>query len=148
MKNNKNVFLDANILIDFIDSKRKKHSIVTELIKYLILNDFNIFISEDILTTVFYVIKDKKLAIEFIETISEKWNIVCFGKETIKKAIELSKINNLDLEDVLQCLCALFNNCNILITSDKNFFNCGLTIFSPEEFLEELKSLESGVGSV
>ena len=42
-------------------------------------------------------------------------------KEVIKSGIELAIEKNIDLEDILQCLCAKENGCGYLITNDKNF---------------------------
>jgi len=41
------------------------------------------------------------------------------------------------LEDTLQCLCAKENDCDMLITSDKHFYNCGMKIQTASEFLND-----------
>jgi len=53
---------------------------------------------------------------------------VAFGKNIIKRTIELSLQRSLDLEDVLQCLCAKENSCEAIMTNDKKFCDCGLSI--------------------
>ena len=137
---NKNIFLDANILIDFIDNQRVNHSYAVELIEFLVLNDFNIFLSEDILTTIYYVVKEKKLALEFIELINNKWNVVCFGNYVIKQGVNISKKENFDFEDVVQCLCGEENSCATLISNHKKFFNCGINVYTAKEFLKLIKN--------
>ena len=48
-----------------------------------------------------------------------------------------SKEKKTDLEDMLQCLCAKENKCQILLTSDNAFYNCGIKVFTIDEFMEE-----------
>jgi len=132
------IFLDTNIVADLIDTSRPNHIQTLELLKYLIVNNYEICISEDMITTLYYILKDKKSTLEFIENvIFTDWYILVFGENVLKEAVKVSSEKNLDLEDVLQCLCAKENGCEILITNDREFFNCGLSIYTTEEFLKE-----------
>jgi len=140
---NKSVFLDTNIVIDIISSTRKGHKQALQLISYLLMNDYEIVISEDMLTTLFYISSHKQKTLLFIkEIILVDWKIVSFGRDIVKKAIDLSLKKGLDLEDVLQCLCAKENGCEILITQDKSFYDCGLSISTVEEFFKIATKLE------
>lgn len=136
MKNDKKIFLDINIVIDFLEQSRRQHHIAIELIEYLTVNNYNICISEDMLTTIYYISKQKPLVLKFLKTIAQRWHILHFGKEIISKAIEMSLENDLDLEDLLQCLCAQASGCNAIITHDKSFYDCGLRIYTAKEFLK------------
>ena len=136
----KKIFFDANILLDIIITERKGNLYAKEVRKYLVLNSIDIVISEDILTNIFYISKNKKDALTFFELIQDRWEIVSFGKKVIRNAIKHSLENNLDLEDLLQCLCAKENECQILITNDKKFYDCGLDVLSAEAFLEKYKT--------
>jgi len=60
----------------------------------------------------------------------------------IKAAIELSFNNSLDLEDLLQCLCAKENGCEVLLTNDMKFFDCGVQIMTVDAFLIQ-KNIET-----
>ena len=122
------VFFDANILLAIISTSRVNNEISKKLWQYLVLNDITIVTSEDVLTNIFYISKNKKDVLIFFKLIQNRWEIVPFGKDVISNAIELSLEKNLDLEDVLQCLCAKENNCNLLVTSDKKFYDCGIQI--------------------
>lgn len=136
MKNDKKIFLDINIVIDFLEQSRRQHHKAIELIEHLTVNNYNICISEDMLTTIYYISKQKPLVLKFLKTIAQRWQILHFGKETISKAIEMSLENDLDLEDLLQCLCAQTNGCKAMITHDKSFYDCGIVIYTAEEFLK------------
>ena len=121
--------------MDFTDSSRLRHFETTQLFTFLIKNDYNIFISEDMISTLFYISKDKKKMLKFLEVIQEQWTISTFGKDVIKNAIELSFNSSLDLEDLLQCLCAKKNECEVLLTNDIKFLDCGVKIMSVDAFL-------------
>jgi predicted nucleic acid-binding protein len=134
----KRVFLDTNVVLDMLDGSRPNGDGIGELSKRLIVDGYVVVISEDMLSTIFYVHKDKRKTLEFLKVISKRWIISTFGKDVIKKAIDLSFENNLDLEDVLQCLCAKENGCDILITNDKKFYDCGIRRVTVKEFLNSV----------
>ncbi len=130
------IYLDTNIVADMIDISRAGHLKSLKLLEKLILNNWIIVISEDMLSTLYYISKDKSATLLFIQNvILVDWEVVSFGKETINKAINLALSEDLDLEDLLQCICAKENNCTHLLTNDKAFYDCGLSINSYEEFL-------------
>ena len=131
------IFLDTNIVADMIDSSRNNHFLALDFLKKSIINDYKLYISEDMISTLYYISKDKISTLDFIKNIVLiDWEIVSFGKKIIDNAIDISLKKNLDLEDILQCLCAKENNCKFLITNDKKFYNCGLGIRNLKEFLE------------
>ncbi len=130
------IFFDTNIVVDIIDSNRSNHTKAVLLWESLVVKDYKIFISEDILSTIFYINKNnKENTLEFFKLILKRWQIVSFGKEVLADAIGLSLEKNLDLEDLLQCLCAKENNCDIFLTNDKKFYDCDVKIMTTEEFL-------------
>ncbi len=129
------IFLDTNIVADLIDDDRVNHLKSIEFLEYLILTNCEICISEDMITTLFYISKDKKSSLAFFKNVIYKdWKVMMFGQKLLKQATDISLIESLDLEDVLQCLCAKENGCSALITNDKKFYNCGIDILSIEEF--------------
>ncbi len=119
---------------------RANHTKVKLLWKTVLVSGYTIVISEDMLSTIFYINKNNKMTLEFFSTIQNRWKISPFGNHTIHNAICLSQEKNLDLEDVLQCLCAKNNDCKILITNDVKFHNCGLDVYTAEKFLEKIKN--------
>jgi len=134
----KKIFLDTNIVADLIDGSRPNHAQSLELLKYLVLNNYEICISEDMITTLYYILKDKESTLGFLQNVVFRdWTILMFGESVLKEAVQVSLDKNLDLEDILQCLCAKENGCKVLITNDKKFYNCGLSISQTEEFLNE-----------
>ncbi len=134
---NKRVFLDVNIVVDILDTKRKSHIDTKKLLNFIYKNDIGIVISEDMLSTIFYIVKDKKAVLNFFKVIQKSWVVSSFGDEVVKKSIELALTESVDFEDVLQCLCAKQNQCDSLITNDNKFVDCGLRICTVNEFLNE-----------
>ncbi len=129
------IFLDTNIVADMIDSKRINHGLSLALLKMLMVEDYNVFISEDMLSTLYYISNDKKATLEFFENIIYiDWQVVSYGRNVLKEATHLSLTKEVDLEDALQCICAKNNACNTLITNDKKFFDCGVEIVGYEKF--------------
>ena len=130
------IFLDTNIILDFLENSRKNSQKAVELLHYLTQEGWDIYISEDMLSTIYYVVKDKKKVLCFIENvILVDWNILYFGKSVIEKATKFALENSCDLEDVLQCFCAKENSCGIFLTSDKKFTDCGIKILDYDGFL-------------
>ena len=125
--------------MDILDKNRNGHIKAKELWKHLVLKEYEIVISEDILTNIYYISKDKTKILEFLKYIQKSWKIVCFGQNIVKNAIDLSLKQNLDFEDVLQCLCAKESGCETILTNDKKFFDCGIAIYTPNEFLQQRK---------
>ena len=131
------VFLDTNIVLDFLDKKRPNYKKSIQLISMLIKNKTEIYISEDMLSTIFYISKDKEKVLLFFEMICQKWFVVEYGRELIAKAVSVCLANKgQDLEDTLQCLCAKKNDCTFVITSDKGFVDCGVKVVDYDAFLE------------
>ncbi len=132
------VFLDANVVLDFLDAERRYHEHSKKVMEILINEDAVIVISEDILTTVYYVVKDKKAVLNFFEYILHNWEIAAFGRNVIENAVKLCNADmELDFEDVSQSLCAGEAGCMVLITNDKNFFKDGVPVLSAEKYIRD-----------
>ena len=129
------IFLDANIIIDLISSKRLNHTLALQTIEKIIQKDYQIYMSENILTIVYYIVKDKQSVLKFFKEAVKDWQVVPFGKDVLNSGIDFSIANNTDLEDTLQCFCAKENRCDIFLTNDRKFIDCGIKILDYDEFL-------------
>jgi len=128
-------YFDINIVLDIIDSSRLNHALSISLLRQLVLHEQKICISEDMLSTIYYISKDKKATLEFFENIVYvDWEVVSFGIDVIKVATQKALHESLDLEDLLQCLCAKENGCHLFVTKDKKFYDCGIKIVGYEYF--------------
>jgi predicted nucleic acid-binding protein len=131
------IFLDINVVLDLINPSRERHNTSIKLLNLLIRRKYQIVISEDCISTVFYISNNKSKVLKFFLKIQHNWIISKFGSIVINDALNLSLAKNLDLEDILQCLCAKNNNCDIFITNDTTFHNCGINIQTPQQFINE-----------
>lgn len=132
----KKVFLDTNIVADILDCKRDRHQESLQLIEKLIEEDWGICISEDMISTLFYISKEKKQTLKFFQNvIFIDWEVVCFGKNLLNEAVAFALEKSTDLEDVMQCLCAKQNDCTYVITNDAKFCDCEIEVFDAGRFL-------------
>ncbi len=133
----KSIFLDTNIVLDILDADRDNHVNATKVLEKVIFNGYTIVISEDMLSTIFYIIKNKQAVLSFFKLILQEWRVVAFDEETISNAIDLCLHNQgQDFEDTLQCLCAKQQACDFLITHDNGFIDCGITVLTAQQFLK------------
>ena len=132
-------FLDTNIVLDFLDQERQLNKFAHNLIDFLTQNNSRIFISEDMLSTIYYIEKSDSRVLTFFTSILKKWDIVPFGLNVIRKAIDFSLVKRVDFEDALQLFCAIENDCAIFITNDKSFSNCEMKVLSAKGFLGKYK---------
>lgn len=136
------VYLDTNVLLDFLDAQRPRHVDAVALIRYLIERDYQVVLSEDMLTTIYYIAKDKPRVLAFFQVMLEDWSIVSFGEAVIRAAIEHCQqaITAIDFEDVLQCLIAQAHRCDCLITNDAGFYRCGIAVYDSSSFLKQFNT--------
>jgi len=117
-------FLDANIILDLIDSDRGNITITREFVKEAIVNGSELCTSCDIFTTVYYVASKKlssKNIIAELDKLLTFIDVIAIDIDTIKEAMGLMGDKD-DFEDMLQYVCALRSNSTLIVTNDKNFY--------------------------
>ena len=132
------VFLDTNIVLDLLVEERSDHHKAKNLVIFLLEKSIEIVISEDMLSTIYYVTKDKEKTLLFLKTIQSQWYITHYGSEVIMKSLHYALNKKCDLEDALQCFTAIENGCKTLITSDRSFVQCGDIILANYDNYESL----------
>ena len=117
------IFVDANVLIDLIDEKRKFHKKAVEFFQNNLGNMF--YTSYDILTTIYYVVSKYKNPLLDIENLLKLVKIISFSNEEANKAIELIKKNSKfkDFEDTIQYVLAKKVEADLIVTNDKGFYS-------------------------
>ena len=117
------IFVDANVLIDLIDEKRKFHK---EAVKFFQNNLGKIFYTScDILTTIYYVTSKYKDPLLDIENLLKLVKVISFSNEEANRAIELMKENSKfkDFEDTIQYVLAKKVEADLIVTNDKGFYS-------------------------
>lgn len=137
----KSVFLDANIFIDANDNSRTTYEQSFEIVPFLLSKNIKIYTSCDLITTIYYILskKDKLKALSSIEQINKFCKVIEFSNKEIEKTCLLMRenANYTDFEDTLQYVLAKKQNCELIISNDKNFYSDDLTLMSSENFYEE-----------
>jgi len=135
------LFIDTNIILDLLDDTRNSHMNSKKLIEHCLCNDLLIAISDDIITTVYYLsqknISRQKL-LEFIKFLSKHFKILVFDRDVIDETVDIClHKHSYDFEDTLQAICAKKHQFSTLITNDKKFPKLdNINIITPKEFLE------------
>ncbi len=119
------LFIDTNIILDILDNKRANHKNSQELIKDCMLNEVLMAISDDIITTVYYIAQKtvkRNTLLEFIKFLNENFILLSFDNHIIDRAIKIcSQNSSYDFEDTLQAVCAQENRYKTIVTNDKRF---------------------------
>ncbi|MBT3882773.1 MAG: type II toxin-antitoxin system VapC family toxin [Campylobacteraceae bacterium] len=136
------VFLDANILIDKFDSTRIFHKFSDKSFEYMLLSgSIDVFTSCDIITTLYYIgsKKDKKQILHDIRAVNKTLEVIKFSNKEIEETCELmiNDNNYKDLEDTIQYIMAKKENCDLIISNDKNFISKDIKLLTSEEFYKQ-----------
>jgi predicted nucleic acid-binding protein len=126
----KKIFLDANVIIDFIDPSRARHEKTIQFFQDHIKDYF--YTSCDILTTIYYITLKNKNPIDDIENLLNLVDVIPFSNEEALLAIELMKKDKKfkDFEDTMQYVLAKKVNTDIIVTNDKGFYSPDIQILS------------------
>jgi len=138
----KNIFIDANIILDIFDKDRPNHICSTNLYRYILQKDNLIpFTSCDLITTVYYINSknNKQQALSNIRNINKTLKIIEFSNNEVEQTCDLmiEDEDYKDLEDTIQYILAKKLECSIIVTNDKNFVSKNLKTITSEEFCKE-----------
>jgi len=132
------VFFDANVLLDCLDKNRPFHSKSKFVFDYCADQKFKLFTSCDLITTIYYLIKNKKTALNYIIKISKLLKIIEFSNDEINDACQLMLQDNDydDLEDTIQYILAKKSNCDLIISNDNHFTAKNIKTTNSTDFLK------------
>ncbi len=134
------VFLDANILLDFI-LKREAYPVARKIMELAINGQIQAFITPSIVHIVGYWLTKaygNAKAKELLLTLLADVGVIDIGHEITLTALH-SKIK--DIEDALQYYTAIHHKVDIFISRDKDLQKAAiptLPVYTPDEFLKEL----------
>jgi len=136
----KKLFLDTNVIIDFLTRRSPFEINALKIFEYSYRNKLNIYISALSVSDIYYIVsrlENKNIARQKIKTLLQLVEILPVGKKIIEQSI-LSKFK--DVEDGIQNFCAKEANLKILITRNpKDYSQSDLSIMTPTEFLAEFE---------
>ena len=122
-----NIFLDANICLDLLDSTRANAKKSIEwYIKNLDNKEYSFYFSGDFITTFYYILSERKKienqkVVNAIDSLAKEIKPIFITKQDYLNAIDdFNKKEFNDFEDLIILNSALNNNCTIFVTNDAN----------------------------
>ena len=137
----KKIFFDANIFNDIFDEKRTSHAASKQSLVYALQNNIFVCTSCDIVTNIYYITAKhttKEKALDALESVKEAVDIIPFGESELTNAIKLMRSDSdyKDMEDTIQYVLALQQNCDLIITNDKRFTSKKIKCMSAKMFID------------
>jgi len=138
----KNIFLDTNVIIDFLADRRPFSLLAAKIFNYSLQGKVKVFISAVSYNNIYYILRQSltnRETIKLLDELCEMTEIADVTKAIIKKSL---KTDFKDFEDAIQYNCALsINKIDFIVTRDtKDFKNSVLPVLTPEEALSSLES--------
>jgi len=120
----KNIFIDTNVIIDFLGNRESFSNTATELFDLYAGHKKKIFIAAISYTNVYYLlcnqIKSHKTVISYLSTLYELTELIDINASVINQSIHSEFI---DFEDAVQFYAALSNKkIDIIVSRDKKGF--------------------------
>ena len=135
------VFLDTNILLDYMSFRSEEALAVEYLVDMCIRGTIECCIAAHSLTDLFYIIRKDYTESDrnqIILTMCDVCHVQEISRDTIKQAIAAGYSR--DLEDALQMQCAVDSHADFLLTRDRNGFDKSpVKVLLPHELIHELK---------
>jgi len=135
------LFLDANIILDTYDDNRPSYKYSLKLYQHIINNNFKLFTSCDLITTIYYINskKNKHQALLNIQDTNTILKVIEFSNKEIEKTCNLMLEDGdyKNLEDTIQYIMAKKEKCNLIISNDKNFISKDIKLMTSKEFCEK-----------
>ena len=125
------IFIDTNIFLDLI-LKREYYKEALQIFSAIEQNIFQGVILDITILNIDYIAKKQTKDLrEFLMIVNKIFKITGGTNLSIKNAL---KLENNDLEDNLQYICAKELDCQIIVTNDKNFINKDINLMTSYYF--------------
>ena len=137
----KKVFLDTNFIMDLLVRGSEYSMIAKKVLDEGTIKNFKFYVSFLSIANFAYINRkvEKERLRENIDLICDLFIVIPNDRNNLIQAWEYEPR---DYEDALQYTSAISNNCDCIITRNKNDYNFSkLQIYSPSEFLERIKAI-------
>lgn len=135
-----NIFLDTNIVLDFLGERAKFYDSVAKVLTLADKKMIKVFTSPTSIGNTFYVLakyENAKVALEKIRKFKLLCSISVMDEEVVEKAINS---DFKDFEDAMQYYSAISANCDLIITrNEKDFKNSMIPVMNAESYLQTVK---------
>ena len=134
-----NVYLDTNILLDYILDNRPAHHSAVAVMEACRDNIVNGWVSAQSFCDAFYIMRkdfNPRERKQFLQSICVFLEIVAVDELKIEEA--LTDDNFVDMEDCVQYLCAQAAEVNFIITNNlRDFKHSDIPVLSPDAFVRQ-----------
>lgn len=133
----KKVFLDTNILIDFI-LKRENFSDAVGIWKKADAGEIALYVSTLSYSNIAYILRNLPQAelYKYLKTLTKGINMIALEPRHVLSALD-NPVR--DFEDMLQYQCAIAIGCDVVVTNNTKDFRdfCQLPLMTSREFLHK-----------
>lgn len=136
----KNIFLDTNVVIDFLADRRPFSLLAAKIFNYSLQGKVKVYISAVSYNNIYHILRQSltsRETIKLLDGLCEMTEIADVTKVIIKTSL---KTDFKDFEDAIQYNCALsINELDFIVTRDtKDFKKSTLPVLTPEEAIGSL----------
>jgi len=144
----KKVYFDTNVIVDLFDKGRPFHEESLTVFKTIFENEeIDVYINTDTLTNLFYILRSRiKLnfdtSLEKMEFIKNSFSLVSADIGDVDFTLDLCKRHIFkDYEDAMQYVCALKEECTLIITNnEKDFKNAQIEVINTKDLSNIFRS--------
>ena len=133
------IFLDANILVAVLNKEYPVYTYAARVVSLTNNKKHSVYTTPICLAIAFYFAEKKSgtaMAKQKIKLLTDNLLIAKVDSKEVIAAIENKKVN--DFEDGLEYYAAKHNNCQVIITEDKNdFYFSEIEVLGCKDFLEK-----------
>ena len=133
----KNLFLDTNILLDYLAQRQPFFTDAERLFELADKGEFNLFGSSLSFSTIFYVLRKLQTQSQLFQTLTDLTQSMVITGVDERVVLDALTSDFKDLEDAIQYFSASqFGGIDAIITRNpKDFPNSEIPVFTPSEFL-------------
>ena len=135
---NMRIMIDTNVLLDVLIHREDFYDNSKKVLNLCENRDVEGFVSASAITDIFYLThKALNSTDDTYKVISSILNIVRVLTVTNDDVLNAFQLKAKDFEDCLMATCAKSNKCDGVVTRNKkDFLSFGITLYSPEEFVQ------------
>ena len=137
----KKIFLDTNIVLDFLGERENFYEPAAKILTLADQKKILVYTSPTSISNVYYILakyENSKIALEKIRKFKVLCNISIMNNEVVERAINS---DFKDFEDGMQYFSAIAEKCEIIITrNEKDFKNAMIPVMNADSFLQMIKS--------
>ena len=128
------IFIDTNIFLDVI-LNRKNVADATLILNSCHQKLFDGYVADITLLNIDYIASKQTQNIrDFLEIVNQTFTVTGVDNTTFDSAL---RINNRDLEDAVQYVCALTARCSVIVSNDRAFYKGEIEVLDSATFVDK-----------